>query len=124
MTLNISPEKMAEYRAGARKREAESQAALDERFELAWQLARQGADILRRQFGATKVVVFGSLVNRQRFFERSDIDLAVWGIPEHLYLHALGRLLDLTTDFSVDLVRVEEAREHMSRSIETEGVEL
>lgn len=124
MTLNISPEKMAEYRAGARKREAERQAALDERFELAWQLARHGADTLRSQFGATKVVVFGSLVNRKRFFERSDIDIAVWGIPEQLYLRALGSLLDSTTEFSIDLVRVEEARDHIRRAIEAEGVEI
>ena len=124
MTLNISPEKMAEYRAGARKREAERQAALDERFALGWQLARQGADILRSQFGAAKVVVFGSLVDRERFFERSDIDLAVWGIPEQLYLRAFGSLLDLTTEFSVDLVRVEEARDYILQSIEADGIEL
>lgn len=124
MTLNISPEKMAEYRKGARQREAARQVALDARFQHAWEVARQGAEILQSQFQAEKVVVFGSLVNRQRFFERSDIDLAAWGIPERLYLRALGSLLDLTTEFSIDLVRVEEAKEYMCQSIEAEGVEL
>lgn len=124
MTLNISPEKMAEYRAGARKREAERQAALDKRFELGWQLARQGVDILRSQFGAAKVVVFGSLVDRQLFHQRSDIDLAVWGVPEADYLRALGRLLDLSTEFSFDLVLVEEAPERLRQRIERDGMEI
>ncbi len=124
MTLNISPEKMAEYRAGARQREAARQTILDQRFELGWHLARQGAKILKSEFHAQKVVVFGSLVNRQRFFERSDIDLAAWGVPEHLYLRALGKLLDLTTEFSIDLIRVEEARDHIRQAVEDEGIEL
>ena len=124
MTLNISPEKMAEYREGARQREAARQVALDARFHHAWDVAKKGAKILQSQFQAEKVVVFGSLVNRQRFFERSDIDLAAWGIPERLYLRALGSLLDLTTEFSIDLVRMEEARDYMYQSVESEGVEL
>ena len=124
MTLNISPEKMAEYRAGARKREAARQAALDERFDLGWQLARQGADILRREFGAAKVVVFGSLVDRRLFHQRSDIDLAVWQIAEADYLRALGSLLDLSTEFSFDLVLVEEASERLCQRIERDGMEL
>lgn len=122
MTLNISPEKMAEYREGARRREAARQAGLDERFQLAWEIARQGADILRDQFQAEKVVVFGSLVDRSRFHERSDIDLAAWGIPEMDYLRALGAVMDSTSEFMVDLVRVEEAFEHIRRRIEANGV--
>lgn len=124
MAFNIAPEKMAEYRAGVRRREATRQATLDQRFELGWRLARQGAGILKTEFHAQKVVVFGSLVKRQRFFERSDIDLAVWGIPEHLYLRALGKLLDLTTEFSIDLVRIEEARDPIRQAVEAEGIEL
>ncbi|NKQ35974.1 MAG: nucleotidyltransferase domain-containing protein [Chloroflexi bacterium] len=124
MTLNISPEKMAEYRQGARRRAAARQAKLDERFYLAWEIARQGAEILRTRFHAEKVIVFGSLLDRSRFHERSDIDLAAWGIAEKDYLRALGSLLDLTTEFSVDLVRVEEAREHLRKEIETQGMLL
>lgn len=124
MTLNISPEKMAEYRAGARQREAARQAALDERFALGWRLARQGADILRSQFGATKVIIFGSLVDRQLFHQRSDIDLAVWQIAEADYLRALGSLLDLSTEFSFDLVLVEEASERLRHRIERDGIEI
>ncbi len=124
MTLNISPEKMAEYRQGARRRAAVRQSKLDERFHLAWKIARQGAEVLRTRFQAEKVVVFGSLLNRSRFHERSDIDLAAWGVSEREYLRALGSLLDLTAEFSIDLVRAEEAREHLRKEIETQGIPL
>ncbi len=124
MTLDIPPEKMAEYRAGARRREAARQAELDKRFEQAWAVARQGADILRDQFQAEKVVVFGSLTNRSRFHERSDVDLAAWGVPEREYLRALGEVMDLSPEFLVDLVRVEEAYEHIRRRIDADGVAI
>lgn len=124
MTLNIPPEKMAEYRAGARQREAARQAALNARFELAWELAQQAADILRSQFQATKVVVFGSLLNRQLFHQRSDIDLAVWDVAEANYLHAFASLSDLTTNFSFDLVRIEEASTRLQQRVQQDGIEL
>lgn len=124
MTLNISPEKMAEYRAGYKERQELARKKLDKRFELAWETARQGADLLRKRFGVNKVAVFGSLVNRSRFHIRSDIDLAVWGIAEEDYLRALGCLLDLTTEFSIDLVRVEETREYLQKVIDAQGILL
>lgn len=120
MTLNISPEKMAEYRAGARQREAARQKQLDARFAHAWETARQGAALLKAQFQAEKVVVFGSLLDRKLFHQRSDIDLAAWGIPQEKYLRALGCLLDMTTEFSIDLVRVEEAPERLRLRIEND----
>ncbi len=113
---------MAEYRAGARHRETARQAELDERFQLAWKVARQGAEVLRVQFQAEKVVVFGSLVDKSRFHERSDIDLAAWGIPEQVYLRALGSVMNLSSEFLVDLILFEEARPHIRETIESKGM--
>jgi hypothetical protein len=50
--------------------------------------------------------------------------LAVWGITEQAYLLALGSLLDLTAEFSIDLIRVEEAPERLRRRIDRDGVML
>lgn len=124
MTLNISPEKMAEYRATYRKRQALARKKLDERFELAWEIARRGAELLHSEFQVEKVVVFGSLTNRELFHIRSDIDLAVWGLPDEQYWRALGILLDLSPDFSVDLVTFTDAPESLREAIESEGVVL
>ncbi|MAU01546.1 MAG: nucleotidyltransferase [Anaerolineaceae bacterium] len=124
MTLNISPEKMAEYRATYRKRQTLARKKLDERFELAWEIAQRGAERLRSEFQVEKVVVFGSLTNRELFHIRSDIDLAVWGLPDKDYLRALGILLDLSPEFSVDLVPFMDAPESLRKVIESEGVVL
>lgn len=124
MTLQISEEKMVEYRQGYKKRQKAAQEVLEERFQLAWKVARQGAELLKKEFGAERVVVFGSLAQSELFHDRSDIDLAVWGISEEVYLRALGCLLDLHGDFSVDLVRVEEASDRLRQRIEHDGVLL
>ena len=124
MTLQISEDKMAEYRAGYKKRQKAAQLALDVRFNLAWAIAQQGANLLRTQFLAEKVVVFGSLGQRDLFHDRSDIDLAVWGLSEDVYLQSLGVLTDLTTDFTIDLVRFEAAPDRLRHYIETEGILL
>lgn len=125
-TLSIEPEKMARYRATARQRAAREQAALAQRYAHAWETARSAAALLKEQFGASQVLVFGSLVHPQRFHTRSDIDLAAWGIDERLYLRAVSALLDLDPEFSFDLVRMEEVqaevgREALVKTIETEG---
>lgn len=122
MTLNISPEQMAKYRATYKKRQAAEHQKLNERFERAWEVARRGADLLRSQFKAEKVVVFGSLTNRELFHLRSDIDLAVWGLSDEQCWRAWGVLLDLSPEFSVDLVNVETAPERICRTIETKGL--
>ncbi len=124
MTLNISPEQMAEYRATYKRRQAVARQKLDERFELAWKIARLGAKRLRSELQVDKVVVFGSLTNRELFHIRSDIDLAVWGLPDKEYLRALGLLLDLSSEFSVDLVPFKDATEPLRQVIESEGVVL
>ena len=124
MTLNISPEKMAEYRATYKKRQEAERKKLDERFERAWEVARRGADLLRSRFGAEKIVVFGSLTNRELFHIRSDVDLAVWGLPDKLYFRASSAVLDISPEFLVDLVPFTDASDSLRRTIETEGIEL
>ena len=64
----------------------EEEATLRRRREEAWGVARAAATVLRARFGATRVVVFGSLTRPAQFTRWSDIDLAAWGIPaDHSY---------------------------------------
>ena len=120
----ISNEQMAVYREGWRRRRELQRQVLSDRHARAWDVARQGAALLRTQFGAERVAVFGSLLYPEKFYERSDVDLAVWGLDERLYLKALARLLDLAPEISVDLVEVEFARPRLRAAIEAEGVPL
>ena len=87
-------------------------------------LAQAAAQLLKEQFGAQRVALFGSILTPTFFHERSDIDLAVCGLDERLYLRALGRLLDLDPNFEFDLVEFEVAPPRLQASIQKEGQEL
>lgn len=123
-TTTIPPEKLAMYRETARRRQAQEQRRVRERFERAWQAAEAGADLLKAKYSASRVVVFGSLVDEPLFHHRSDVDIAAWGIDADDYLRALADLLSPTSEFSFDLILVEEASPSLLAAIEQDGVEL
>ncbi|MFB0534562.1 MAG: nucleotidyltransferase family protein [Anaerolineae bacterium] len=87
--------------------------------------ARRLGDLLVRQFGATRVYLFGSLTRDGAFHERSDIDLATEGLTPTSLFEA-GIALDRACDYRyrVDLVDLETAREGMRELILEEGVLL
>ena len=123
-TASDLKEKMAAYRATARKREAGRQEQLAQRREWAWLLARRGAALLKERFGARRVVAFGSLDRDDLFHIRSDVDLAVWGLAAENYYRAVGCLLALDSRIETDLVMVETAPPGLCHAIEQEGVDL
>ena len=124
MTAKISPEKMAIYRAAARRRQQQRQELLARRRQRAWEVARQAAEILKTEFGVEKVVVLGSMLSIDRIHQRSDLDLAVWGLIPQRYYRAVGRLLSLEPSMPVDLVEVEIAPTDLLTSIGKEGIEV
>jgi predicted nucleotidyltransferase len=107
-----------------RAREAARQADLEGHRQRALGVARAAAAMLRADFGATDVVLFGSLARGGRVSWRSDADVAAWGIAYEDYLRAVGRLQGLDPAVSVDLVRMEEAPERLKAVIEAEGQPL
>jgi predicted nucleotidyltransferase len=80
------------------------------------------ADLLRSRFGATEVVLFGSLTTGT-FTDRSDVDLAVCGIASSDYFAALAALMALFGG-PVDLVRLEQAPPSLAERISREGQAL
>lgn len=72
-----------------RKKQAEQDAQCKIWEREAWQVAKEVASRLQRQFGATEVIVFGSLAKGQ-FGEDSDIDLAVAGLKTADFFPALS----------------------------------
>lgn len=94
-----------------------------DRWERAWQLVPQLANLLREQFGATRVVVFGSLTRRESYTHWSDIDLAAWGIPPERYYAAVGAVTGISEEFEVDLVDPAICRPRLQQVIEQEGIE-
>jgi predicted nucleotidyltransferase len=115
---------MAVYRATAHQRWEEEQRERARREERAWDLARQAAALLRKQFGATRIAVFGSLVHPSMFTLWSDVDIAAWDIQPQDTLRAIGAVFDLDADIQVNLVDVGTASTELLHQIEREGVEL
>jgi predicted nucleotidyltransferase len=120
----MNPSDLQVYIAGARRRQQQKQMLLDDRYALLQAVAQQGAALLKKDFAVSRVWLFGSVLRRDRIHTRSDVDLAVEGLAEAQYLRAVGRLLDLHGDISVDLVRLEDASTSLRDRIMSEGREL
>ena len=120
----IPPDKMEVYRQSARAREAMAKQAMLQRRETAWAVARRAADILKKDFGATRVVAFGSLAHGAWFNSRSDIDLMAEGIAPEAFWRAWCALDRLGEQLEIDLVAGEAVSGRLREEIEREGVEL
>ncbi|MGB9887222.1 MAG: nucleotidyltransferase family protein [Moorellales bacterium] len=120
----MKPEELALYRATARIRQAREQERLDRRRERAWEAARRAAALLKGQFGATRVVVFGSLLRPEAFTLWSDVDLAAWGLRPEDTFKAIGAVLDLDDEIEINLVDMGACRASLRAVIEREGVEV
>ncbi len=122
MALQSSHEEIAVHLATARRRRAERDVARAGRRERGWAVARRAAALLRREYGVVRVVVFGSLLRPDAFHERSDVDLAVCGLPGERYFQAVAAVNDLPDAFGVDLVDLDRCRPDLRQAIEREGV--
>jgi len=120
--MKIDPEEMKIYRRSAQERSLKRQKELAKRRQRAQELAYQAAQILKDEFGATRVVLYGSLLHPELFHLRSDVDLAAWDVQH--YFRAVARLLDLDPEIEINLVPIEDVRPSLSATIEREGVEL
>jgi uncharacterized protein len=108
------------YILTAQRQEQQRQERLENRRQKGLVGATTAA-VQLKQLGATKVFLFGSLLN-ESFYERSDMDLAVWGLPENLYFKAVAQLHGIS-GFEVDLVEAENAMPHILEAI-AQGIEL
>ena len=78
---------------------------------------------LVKRFGAHRVVLFGSAA-RGDIHKKSDIDLAVWGIPPKDFYRAVAFASGYSKEWRVDLVDAEDCRETLRHFILKDGVEL
>jgi predicted nucleotidyltransferase len=91
---------------------------------MALELARRAAEVLKREYGATRVLVYGSTAHGQWFNSRSDIDLIAEGIPAESYWRAWNAIDALEPDFEVNLVDWEDATPALRAAAEQEGIVL
>ena len=121
---DLTPEELAEYRSAASRRHRAEQAALVVREREARQLARLAAELLRDEFGAERVLLFGSLVHPGCFTEWSDVDVAAAGLAPADTLRAMEQVPGLSAAIEVNLVDLAACSASLRRAIEREGVPL
>jgi predicted nucleotidyltransferase len=72
---------------------------LSERRQQALAIADKCMQVLKEDFGAEKVILFGSLRGDAPWHEKSDLDLAVEGLSEQGFWDAYGALEKLMPDW-------------------------
>jgi predicted nucleotidyltransferase len=122
--LRVTREAMVTYRATARERWEQEREETAQRQQRAWLVARQAAALIKEQFGASRIVAFGSLTHDGTFTRWSDIDLAAWDIAPEDTLQAIGTAYDIEAEFQVNLVDIETCLPSLRAVIEQEGIEL
>jgi predicted nucleotidyltransferase len=124
MSIKLTPDEIAIYQAAAKRKWQESQAERIQRKKCAWELAWLAAVLLKEQFKATKVMIFGSLVRDDCFTLWSDVDIAACGISPNETLRAMEAVKDLDKVIEVNLVDVETCTPTLLDNIEREGIVL
>ena len=121
--LDLSPEQLRKYRPleAIRRRRAKTRVEISKRRRRAYAAALKAAELLKTEFGAEQVILFGSLARRGSFTLYSDIDLAVRGIHSDHYLTAMETVLYMNPDFKIDLVDIEFCSPAMRAEIEKDG---
>ncbi|MCA9517969.1 MAG: nucleotidyltransferase domain-containing protein [Myxococcales bacterium] len=114
--------KAQRYAAAYRARERSRRSALASRAAELRALLPEAAARLRRDFGASRVGIFGSLA-RDAFDEGSDVDIYVDHITGGAYFQAVDQLCRLLGE-AVDLVELTRAPASLREHIEAEGEDV
>jgi predicted nucleotidyltransferase len=124
--LELTPQEKLAYRpaeAIERRQEAIGH-SIEDRWRQAQHLAQQAARALRDEFGASRVLLFGSAAQRPRFTLWSDVDLAAEGLPAERFYAAVAFVTGLSENIQIDLVDMDQCSQTLRTAIERESVEL
>jgi predicted nucleotidyltransferase len=121
MALHISPKQLEIYKRTALTRMQAEKELCAKRRAQAWALARQAANILRSEYGVSRLVVFGSLAHEGRFTLYSDVDLAAWGLTSANWLRAMSAVHAISSDIEINLVDITICSPELLATIEKEG---
>jgi predicted nucleotidyltransferase len=122
----LTKEELRSYRPWLNMEQHRKDPEASRRRDDAWKVAQVAAAMLKKRFGATRVVVFGSLARKTVFTPWSDIDLAVWGIAPEKYYQAAGAAMDIGLEeaIRVDVVDPGDCDRKFLETVEQEGIDL
>jgi uncharacterized protein len=120
--MQISEEELKQYQRAAYARWQAERREQEARRVRAWSLVHEAARLLKQEYAATQVAVFGSLTHPDRFTARSDVDLAVWGLTSANWLRAIGAVRELSREIDLNVVDVACCTPALMHAIERDGV--
>jgi len=89
-----------------------------QRYLKAQKVSRNILQILVKKYHVSKIILTGSLLDKNRFGFHSDIDLCVQGLSDNLYFRAVGELLLIADEFDIDIIPIESTKPKMRERIE------
>lgn len=123
-SAQLTRKEIEAYCVAAQRQEAKLELELQRRKERAWALARQASALLREEYGAARIVVFGSLARDHLFTLWSDVDIAAWGLRPEDTFRAIGNVYDLDPEIPLNLVDPNAASPSLVETILKEGIEI
>ena len=103
-----------------RHRKVEQATEQERLMQQAWEDVQAVGAVLKQEFGVTRIIVFGSLIN-DRFHPDSDIDIAAEGIPAADYFAAIAAVNRVSRRW-VDLKPLESLDSHFRDRVLAEGI--
>ena len=124
--LDLTPDERAQYVRAARRGGAVASGSVGDPVEREALLGRcrAAAALLKTNFGARRVILFGSLAHSAWDTAASDVDLGVEGLSPEGYWQAWAMLEDLFPERPVDLVDLETVQDSLHQAIQRGGKEL
>ncbi len=107
------------YVKGWRKRIERERHQMDTRYLNARMTIPMIIEILKK-YDVEKIILFGSICQREDFHKHSDIDIAVVGLQDQLFFKAFGELM-MKLDFEIDLKPYEQLDPLMKDQILKKG---
>ena len=121
--LDLPSDTLKQYRPlkAIRRRKAKMSGEISKRRRRALVAARKAGELLKSEFGAKEVILFGSLARRGGFTLFSDIDLAARGIPSDRFFEAVDVVLGLSAEFRIDLIDIDNSSPALLKNIKKDG---
>jgi len=119
-----SAEELDRYRETCRRRDQQARRVQERMHRDGRAAAQRAATLLRTEFDVDRVVLFGSVARGAYLGPRSDVDVAVEGLPAGLHAQAVDRVQGVAGRARIDLVRIEQCSASLRKAIETTGMEL
>ena len=124
MIKPLTKKELDQYRRAVQRRSRAEEQEMARRRRHAWQLARRAAGLLKREYGAKRVIAFGSLAHGAWFHPHSDLDLAVEGLEPGVIWRAWSAVEKAVPELDVDLIELETAGDRLGQRIREQGREL